>query len=146
MGDEHGFALTKDSGIIAIPLINPRPNIPFQTTGIITQASIRARFSTKRAAERTKVDGHVCERPCDNVATAHPSRELNVASRHALRGSDDRAVVWDVLPVTTQAVWVTVEDGRVLRGFHIFWPVPVLPQFRQLKHTRMVERKDWEKE
>jgi hypothetical protein len=34
--------------------------------------------------------------------------------------------VWDVLPIATQTVRVTVEDGRVLRGVHVFRPVPVL--------------------
>lgn len=95
------FPLTKDSGIITIPLINPWPNIPLQTAGVITQATIRARFSTKRAAERTKVDGHVCERSRHDVATAQPSRELNIASRNAFWGSNHRAVVWDILPVST---------------------------------------------
>lgn len=100
MEDLYRFTLTKDSGVITISLINTRPNIPLQTAGVVTQAPIRARFSAKRAAERTKVDGHVCKGPRHDVATAHPSRELNVASRHAFWGSDDRPVVWDILPVT----------------------------------------------
>lgn len=127
MGDKYWRKLTKDSGIVTIPLIDPRSNIPLQTAWIVTKPPIRARLSTKRAAERTEVDGHVCERASHDIATTNPSRELNVASRHALWGSDYRAVVWDVLPVAAQAVWVTVEDGRVLGGFHVFRPVPVLP-------------------
>lgn len=122
----YWFAHTKDSGIIAIPLINARPNIPLQTAGIITKAAIWAWLSTERAAERTKVDSHVRERARHDVATADPSRKLDVSSRDALGRRDDRAIVWDVLPIATQTVRVTVEDGRVLRGVHVFRPVPVL--------------------
>lgn len=132
-GFEQGgyeFVLTKDSGIIAIPLVNPRPYVSLQNARVITQAPVRARFSTKRAAKRTEVDGQVCERTRHDVATTHPSGELDVPTRDTLRGSDDSAVVWDVLPVAAKAVRVAVEDGRVLGGVLVFRPVPVLSQFR----------------
>lgn len=130
-----GFALTKDSGIITIPFIDPGPDISLQTSWIIAQASIRPRLSTKRAAERTKVNGQVRERPRHDVTAAQSSRQLDIPTRDTLWGCDDRAIVGDVLPIAAQAVWITVEYGRVLGGFHVFRPVPVLSQFIHLVRT-----------
>jgi len=117
------ISLTQHSAVIRISLIERRPNIPLETSQIITQSAIRTGSRIVQSTNRTKIDSHVGKRTSRDITAANAGRQLQ--TRLPIRRLDHRAVVLDELPITSETCITAVKDRRVLRRVSVLWPVPV---------------------
>lgn len=97
--------LTQNSRVVSINLVQGGANVSLQTTRVIP-----------KILAWSKVDGHVGKRTCGDVTTPKTCGQLKLATRYAFWRRNNRSIVRDVLSVASQAVGITVEYGRLLRG------------------------------
>jgi hypothetical protein len=119
----NAVRLTQHGAVIRISLIERRPNIPLETSRIITQPAIRTGSRIVQSTNGSKVDSHVRKGTSRDITAADTGRQLQ--TRLPIRRLDHRTFMLDELSITTETRITAIEDRRVLRRVSVLWPVPV---------------------